>query len=427
MRVDDFWSSPAAWPYLYGRRRARTRYLEIANEPESKGTRGTRAALDCQRQALQQLADIRAGVLTVSLALDLHCTVGRKNPPMIHNIAKWALDVLGPVSPDLDVVGRGQVLYRDDRQVKLLSVRLDQAWRGDTEAPAPGESWIVARPIRDVVADLDTAQRLHRGEGLDELELDEDECHETWNSIYGDDDEDDDDLDWQGEDGIPEDLRPWHRFYQQERVQRQLLATTDRILTNALHTTPHLISGARPPRHGDIPQLHDLLRQVEITSWQFLVTGPIAAPLPDLPDAPGSRDHFRQEVRRQLQQFCQRWLVLTPLLVPLKITLLVVPSRQGKDLDNIALDVLPIAHEVFRPHIKPWLLAPTTDADPERERLLRRMRSLNAQSVIGYQVIELHRLPHSGEQGTLRLALGCGDDPSSPWDKAETFVGRCLW
>ena len=37
------------------------------------------------------------------------------------------------------------------------------------------------------------------------------------------------------------------------------------------------------------------------------------------------------------------------MLVPLKVTLVVVPPAQDKDLDNLALDALPAVHEIFRP------------------------------------------------------------------------------
>ncbi|AGL16115.1 hypothetical protein [Actinoplanes sp. N902-109] len=112
--------------------------------------------------------------------------------------------------------------------------------------------------------------------------------------------------------------------------------------------------------------------------------------------------------------------------LPLKITLLVSPSEQGKDLDNIALEVLPIAHEVFQPHISPWLLAPEAEVDPDREHRRRLMSSLNVRSVTTYQVIELRELSGGNQTGSLRLALGCGDDLNSPWANAHDFVDRCL-
>lgn len=41
--------------------------------------------------------------------------------------------------------------------------------------------------------------------------------------------------------------------------------------------------------------------------------------------------------------------IFSPLVVPVKVTFLVVPPQQGKDLDYIALTCLPLVHEVLRP------------------------------------------------------------------------------
>ena len=74
-------------------------------------------------------------------------------------------------------------------------------------------------------------------------------------------------------------------------------------------------------------------------------------------------------------------------LVPITVTFLVVPPEQGKDLDNIALTVLPVAHEVLRRYLEPHLLAPSYPGEPEpwREEALARLRSVNARSVRAYQ------------------------------------------
>jgi hypothetical protein len=123
------------------------------------------------------------------------------------------------------------------------------------------------------------------------------------------------------------------------------------------------------------------------------------------------------------------------LVVPIKATLLVVPPRQGKDLDNVALDVLPIVHEVLRPHVEPWLNSPLfgqfddlrdPEATTEREEALKRLKSINAQSVTAFQVIALSRTPHHPPGGMLRLTFGLGDGldhtTQSLWARADEFM-----
>ena len=69
--------------------------------------------------------------------------------------------------------------------------------------------------------------------------------------------------------------------------------------------------------------------------------------------------------------------------------------------------------------------AHTTCSEPEpwRVEALRRLRSLNANSVTAYQVIELPRTPQDPPEGVLRLALGAVSHQSW-WDRATDYVDK---
>ncbi|MFI7109679.1 hypothetical protein ACIBK9_25465 [Nonomuraea sp. NPDC050227] len=195
---DDFWLLQRQIRLL------RTLYMTIEGEPEQKGARGHRLAVAFQQQVVDHMVAARRRPFTGPVALDLYFETTRKNPPAIHRVAKNVLDLLGrsnsPVLPR-----RRSVLYRDDRQVKYLYVHLDQAWNRDeswaeltapSDLPDPwaavapglgevgelmsttvparrsaggashtgggraGRTRLVARPGRDVVADLTMANRL---------------------------------------------------------------------------------------------------------------------------------------------------------------------------------------------------------------------------------------------------------------------------
>jgi hypothetical protein len=160
-----------------------------------------------------------------------------------------------------------------------------------------------------------------------------------------------------------------------------------------------------------------------------LLSGPLTLPLPGLPTAEGQGEQFRRMIRDQLEAFRRQWPLFRSLVVPVKVTFLVVPPEQGKDLDNIALTCLPIVHEVLRPHIEPHYLSPAfmhRDADPRREEALRRLQSLNARSVTAYQVVRLPRTPEDPHEGTLRLALGRAAPYGSWWKRVADYAGDRL-
>lgn len=93
----------------------------------------------------------------------------------------------------------------------------------------------------------------------------------------------------------------------------------------------------------------------------------------------------------------ERFPILAPLRVPLKVVLLVVPPRQGKDLDNLALSVLPAVRD-----------AP------------------NGPDITAYEVIELKGTAADPEAGLLRFALGSGSQHGSTWQRATDDVDRCF-
>jgi hypothetical protein len=173
--------------------------------------------------------------MTGPVALDLWFTAAHKNPPAIHKIAKWALDVLGPKPRNADG-GWWPGLYRDDRQVKLLHVHLNQGWHPTSQQQAvrlDGRTFIEARPVRDVVDDLAVAERLSTDDDIDPWELDLDRRRELWADVFDDPDDDrwddlDDDDRWNGDTDVDHFIRDWQSYQRRQRLQLSLLATADR-------------------------------------------------------------------------------------------------------------------------------------------------------------------------------------------------------
>ena len=412
---EDFWR--LQWRARWERRLI----MKVDGEPARKGDRGKREAAGFQRQVMDQLERYGRYPFAGPVALDLHFRAMRKNPPVIYHVAKNVLDLLGPALPGVARPGRRSVLYRDDRQVKLLYVDLDQRWEptgGDEGANKDGSTFIKARRARDAVADLCMAHRLSG-------ELDDE--NEDSNPFHVPDLPDDLDLDWLPYRGtvaaaltqMQSYLADVARFWHVMEMQEALLVRTDAILAGSLCMYLEGLGGPEPP-----DTLADILRDGHTASRDLLLSNPFTLPLPGLPQRSG--ETFTHEVRDRLADFKARHRLFRSLLVPVTLTFLVVPPRQGKDLDNIALTVLPLAYQVLRPHIEPYLFAPThpdEPPDPRKEEALHRLRSVNANSVTAYQVIELPRSPDDPPEGVLRLALG-PDSHESWWQRAPTTSTR---
>jgi hypothetical protein len=420
MRANRSWDvSDEFWIVWWRSRELRTLTMQAAVEPAGKGPAGKRSAPEFQRQVMDQMERYGRYSMTGPVALDLHFRTARRNPPSIHRIAKHTLDLLGPALPGGERPRRRSVLYRDDRQVKFLYVDLQQNWpRGGSENGRQGSAFIVARRARDVMTELCMAGRLDH----------EDDDEDDESPFMSPDLPDDPEPEWLTEPGAVLTPIEWYlaesvRFHYVSDLQEAILAGTDASLTLGLSMYLDNLTRDYPPE-----QLMAVFAESQTASRGLLLSNPLTLPLPGLPQAAGESEEFIRLVRSRLEEFRSRWPVLSPLLVPVTLTFLVIPPAQGKDLDNIALTVLPIAHEVLRPHIEPHFLAPSyRDREPEsrRDEALARLRSVHARSVRAYQVIELPRSPQDPPEGTLRLALGLHSH-ASWWDRAAAYLGKAI-
>ncbi len=416
------WNVPDEfWIILWRSRAHRQLVFDVAVEPAGKGPAGRHSAPEFQRQVMDQMEQYRRYPMRGSVALDLHFHAARRNPPSIHRAVKHTLDILGPALPGSERPRRRTVLYRDDRQVKFLYADLNQEWsREDSDSNATGRVFMYARRASDVAADLCMAARLDR-DGLDD---EDDEESPFWSP----------DIPEEPEPGWPLDpgfartpfehyLADSIRFHHAMDVQEAILARSDASLIWALGIYLDDHHSGNPPA-----QIASIIEQSRAGTRDLLLSNPLMLPLPGLPRATGQSEDFVRMVRASLEEFRVRLPLFRTLLVPVTVTFLVVPPEQGKDLDNIALIALPIAHEVLRPHIAPHLLSPVySDGERKswRDDALARLKSVNAQSVRAYQVIELPRSPQDPPEGTLRLALGLHRHESW-WQRTSDYLRETI-
>jgi hypothetical protein len=353
--------------------------------------------------------------MTGPVALDLHLKAERPNPPTIYRAAKHALDALGPALPCNVRPRRRHVLYHDDRQIKFLYVDLNQAWLPEDRGRT-GSILVIARPARDVIADLRMAELVSHEQYGDEkspfqlLPLSDEPEEPDW-------------LTGPGTGGLsPAEhfLADYARYHYRARLQESILARTDAILASAV--SAYFDSVIKTSISAELAAIFEKSQEED---RELLLSNPLVPPLPGLPRHTGEATQFAAQLRVRLEEFRSRWRVLQPLSVPVTMTFLVIPPAQGKDLDNIALTALPIAHDVLRPHIQPHLLAPHYqhgEPAPWRDEAIRRLRSVNASSVRAYQVIELPRTSHDPPEGVLRFALGHYSAAGSWWHNAVDYL-----
>ncbi|MGW6932819.1 hypothetical protein ACWGE0_22375 [Lentzea sp. NPDC054927] len=218
------------------------------------------------------------------------------------------------------------------------------------------------------------------------------------------------------------------------QLQEALLLANEAGIARIICASPNWMEGAGREAVSGIKMvplkgIYDAREKLHSEYRRMLLSEPVVYPLPGLPSASGEGKEFRASVLAQLEDLLRRRPVFNPLLVPLKVIFLVVPPIQGKDLDNIALTLLPMVHEVLQPRLEHWFewrkRRPRTGG-AEVDVSSSGSHSSVKHSVAAYEVIEIKRVIDDPPGGHLRLALGSGDQRGSTWGRIADVVDRYM-
>lgn len=397
------------------RRRAETARLHVVIEPQRKGRRGGKD-LDgaFQRATAEQLTRQKLrGWPRAPLSLDLTFTTTATQPAAIHTYTKHYQDLLEARGQDTDDAPR---LYRNDRQVKMLFV---QAWDAQRHEVEPGIH-ITCRPRRHVVAEFELAHRLGYHEQLnDQRDQSLDEVSDGHFGLNA------------GRSMLKTlgvELAEQVAIFDRRRLQESILRANDNSLASFLTLHASQLLTDKPS-----PALRRLVRlgvdgpgpgPRSVAGTRRWLDMLIRVPLPGLPRRRGESGQFRESVISACETFRQRHPHLRPLFAPLRITLLLVPPTQGKDLDNVIRTVVGGVHTVLKP--EPWPITPeVAEVLGVRHPSTEYARHVTI-SASSYQVIELSRTPEDPPEGSLSMVLGSGDNLDSVWAEAEHFVDEVL-
>lgn len=375
----------------------------VEQEPEQKTRRNAHRS-DSFRFAVQHdvIGRFAEGWPRAHLALTLNFATTRPQPPAIERLAKHYIDLLKASEAD---GAKRWGLFHDDRQIKMLSVTSCVAG-GDAPRPRIDLHCLTRA---DAIAELEAVECLTTEHGCELDNGDDRLSDDLWLELALDD------LRYIERRADPASVETARclRATIHRRRQEELLRGNDAFMRSLLHGrarelfTGHLDAATRRARDlavnsRSLADTLEGLRQSQhmldrMREW-FQVS------LPPLPMAHGEGSDFRQRVREACDDYFARRPMLQPVVVPLRVTILVVPPKQ-KDLDNIALDVIPA--------IRAAASARAGGAEPTAD-------------VASYQVLELHRGTHHRSEGELAVVLGHGHNFLSYWEAAADDVERCV-
>jgi hypothetical protein len=168
------------------------------------------------------------------------------------------------------------VPYRDDRQVKLLYVDLDEAWAREDSART-GSIFIIARRARDVMADLQMAARVS-GEQYDEEE------DSPFRLLQLPDEPEQDWLTAASADLTPVEqfLADYARYRYVADLQEPVLSRSNAILASEI--SAYLGGLANVSASAELAAI---FAKSQAEKRELILSNPVAPPLPGLPQVMG--------------------------------------------------------------------------------------------------------------------------------------------
>jgi uncharacterized protein YecT (DUF1311 family) len=434
MRRGEYIETAEGQAHRYGWRKLQRIYAHVPEEPLSKkalrNPRNTAHKTAFQATALEWRRRLDLQPLRGPAVVDFTFTPAGPNPPSIEKLPKSYLDLLERRVDSVGSFTDERLVFRDDRQVKVLFVRYHMGLDASPEVRAT----ITAR--RHFIADVELAARLDRGDFQDS---DTSHRRRRWSDdherIFGHRDEQ--------VDQAFEELRelecwsPAHRAQFGEayeamfrfalyKVQRAWLANTDDAIGSILLGLPSLWRRMQPTF---------LVESLKSTRG-LLIGGPLAVSVMHAPRRDGDSTLFEVALEKALAQFARSHKVLFPLLTQLGVTMFHIPPRpetegiDGKDLDNLARLVIPKVQETFKPPSTLWqahrLALRTPSVDPAISAWVQKEidlhKRLPAIGVSRYCAIELPRVPDDPDDGMVAVAFGDGEQIPSLWDDIDGFI-----
>lgn len=400
MRRLDYLLHTSQGNYLrYIERYNKRLFFEIKQETYSK--KGM-PAIEKNRFQLELDAYMRANRRTTyrgPVVLQLDFFPKRGNPPNIEKLAKNYIDLLYPRESK-----KLRLPMKDDRQISMLIVNYHV--RNENEEPLIR---LTLASMRDFLEDLQLYEKIRLGIGFseddgeyayDEAELINDVDNRDPNAL---------DYAWANLEGYREMASSWEDKTDFRMLEKHYIEEVQSAFMKGYEIKPmDFAFFFRSNERYRLSALDSLLdhRRKLIISAPFNPLPPTGLPIKE-----GDNEIFKMNIRTMLDKYKERFEILEPLLINLKVTILYVPSKDHeKDLDNLARRIVPLINDVLKPPVGLWF-----DTNP-------RPKGFPNNSIIQYQIVKLPRFDMDPEEGVARVILGEYEPYNNLWNQTDRLI-----
>lgn len=319
-KFKNFINSDAGARARYKKRKRQRVYIYIDDiEPQSK--KMPEADRDRFQEAVaEQLTTLKRAAFKGNVALKIDIATTSKNAPQAHTIAKNLLDLLGARRSNIKWPRR-HLLYKDDRQIQVLSV----SCRHGEDMP---RIFITAQPFGSLLDDLELAAEATRSIEMDIDYYYEQELEADWIKTF-------------------RDLRDNETNHRVSLGDALYDAYSKMVQWNAQKTFLKRSGITIPVLSYIYDRPKGIPTGIGQERWMSLLSeSKNRIQVGELPIAKGSSGEFKQKVSEQVTAFKSRydWLI-NPLVVPVALEVIIRPNPETPpavlhDLDNVVRDYL---------------------------------------------------------------------------------------
>lgn len=421
MKRSDYLNTSKGQAHEWYKRHFKKIYLTIDQEPQSKNSLSDIEKQRFRAEVKRQLAESNRRAYRGDIILEIDFYTTKNNPPAIHTLVKNYLDLLHKEMPHLDKFS--QLLFRDDSQVKVLIAN----YHLNIHRSHKPHISITCYSMSDFIIDVALAERIRRNEFTDINEWDRrknshtriDEVRDT-NLFF--------DLRKELDDILGKESNIVSKFgrttfdllahFHTRRLQEQYLKDNKIDITDLSHVFQRRFSqNKKYIDDSEFQKIWDIVSNYISFGLDFLEVGSV-------PRKTGDRQVFRSSLQAKLTSFKEKHKTLFPLLQPIGLTVIFIPSEDlPADLDNLARDLVPFIHEIFQPPVKHK--NPITGLQGQ-EIVLKEaelLQKLPKYSITTYQIISVPRKKNDPVNGKIDLIITDGMLPkSNVWTAVDQFI-----
>jgi hypothetical protein len=405
--------------YLFGKRKYRKIFMEIAVTPKSKNSITEAEEEYFQKNVIDYLNIHKRKAYYSPVVLEIDFYSFQDNPPAIHTLAKCYLDLLEN-NKLLKYSRRKKLIYKNDRLVKALFINYHIDYNRDNKILVKVDSY------SNFCSDLGLISRIENGrfEGY-KSNSEIDKWNDSFKYPLNDNDAIEELIDFErNKDSFiavagDETYQAWLHMHI-KNAQKQYLAGID-LQLNALS----ILLDDMPQKINEFSVFYESIKKITLNSFFSINLG-------EVPTVEGENKLFKINVRKKLEDsISKKSKLLFPLSTLLCATIVLVkPDGSGIDLDNLARKIIPFVNEIIEP---PSTFISEKDVsalregeikDMLRKEILDRPR-IPKYSITKYQVFEIPEI-NGIANGSVLLFLGDGTDYENIWDKIENRIKKWL-